>query len=597
MDPKKPSWNKFARLKFSQKKVNKRLQKLEKVSLRHAHKFVMARLDRLSSVRRNVSMWIILVMALTIVSAAQWIVGSNTYTTTAYSSGGSYSEGVLGPLETLNPLFARTSAERSAAKLLFAGLYKYDTAGSIKGDLAEKVTVNDKETEYTVSLKKGVRWSDGHELTANDVIFTLKLLADPETNSTISGWRSITSQKMDDWTVKFVLPASYAPFMHALTFPIVPEHILKDVNPSELREHSFGKLPVTSGPFTVRMLQNVTSDGSKKVLYLNANKSYHHGSPKLDRFQLYVYPTQGDIQKALRLREITGTPELIYNDQSPEIKNLYSADLRTINNGVYALFNTSSQFLQSKPIRQALALSTDVNAVRKEAALSTVSLNGPILSQYTNDTKSQEYDVAKAQKLLDKAGWPVSTASGVRQKDDQKLQLSIVTLRQPQYEKIAKKMAEVWKNELKIEAEVRVVDGNDASQSILQTVLQPRNFDVLIYELALGGDPDVYAYWHSSQATSTGLNFSNFNNVIADDALSSGRSKRSAERRADRYATFTKIWRQDVPAVALYQPKLDYIHLKSAKVLGENTRLVSATDRYADVLYWATEKKSVYKTP
>ena len=218
---------------------------------------------------------------------------------------------------------------------------------------------------------------------------------------------------------------------------------------------------------------------------------------------------------------------LIYNDQSPEIKNLYSADSRTINNGVYALFNTSSQFLQSKLIRQALALSTDVNAVRKEAALSTVSLNGPILSQYTNDTKSQEYDVAKAQKLLDEAGWPVSTTSGVRQKDDQKLQLSIVTLRQPQYEKIAKKMAEVWKNELKIEAEVRVVDGNDASQSILQTVLQPRNFDVLIYELALGGDPDVYAYWHSSQATSTGLNFSNFNNVIADDALSSGRSKRS----------------------------------------------------------------------
>ena len=144
--------------------------------------------------------------------------------------------------------------------------------------------------------------------------------------------------------------------------------------------------------------------------------------------------------------------------------------------------------------------------------------------------------------LLDEAGWPVSTASGVRQKDDQKLQLSIVTLRQPQYEKIAKKMAEVWKNKLKIEAEVRVVDGNDASQSILQTVLQPRNFDVLIYELALGGDPDVYAYWHSSQATSTGLNFSNFNNVIADDSLSSGRSKRSAERRADRYATFTKIW-------------------------------------------------------
>ena len=65
------------------------------------------------------------------------------------------------------------------------------------------------------------------------------------------------------------------------------------------------------------------------------------------------------------MREITGTPELVYNNQSDEIKNTYSSEPHTINNGVYALFNSTSQYLQSKPVRQALALSINVSEMRK----------------------------------------------------------------------------------------------------------------------------------------------------------------------------------------------------------------------------------------
>ena len=66
------SWNRFARLKVSSKDVNKRLRKIEKGSLRHAHKFVTSRLDRLSNVRRRVSVWIILVLVMIGASAVQW---------------------------------------------------------------------------------------------------------------------------------------------------------------------------------------------------------------------------------------------------------------------------------------------------------------------------------------------------------------------------------------------------------------------------------------------------------------------------------------------------------------------------------------------
>ena len=590
------SWNRFTRLKFSSKVVNKRLQKLERSSLRHARKFVTSRLDRLSSVRRNVSGWIILVMLMIGVSAAQWAASKDAYMITTYTSGGSYSDGVLGPLETLNPIFAKTSAERSAAKLLFAGLYKYDTTGNIKSDLAESMTVNQKETEYIVKLRKDLRWSDGKNITAADVVFTLKLLASPETRAEISGWQSIKFEKIDELTVKFILPSSYAPFVHALTFPVLPEHVLRGVRPSELREHPFGKSPVTSGPFAFRMLQNVTSDGSKKILYTVANDNYYGGTPKLERFQLYVYPSQNDIVKSLRTREITGTPELVYNNQSDEIKNTYSSEPHTINNGVYALFNSTSQYLQSKSVRQALALSVNVSELRKLLSSETEEMNGPVLNNFLDEkVKPKGYSVKKAKGILDAAGWKV--VGGVRQKDNQKLTLNIVAPKNENYEKLAKRLAEIWQKELNIATDVKIVDVNDVSQSILQNVLLPRNFDVLIYELAMGGDPDVYAYWHSSQATSGGLNFSNYNNAVADDALASGRSKLSKRQRMDRYGKFTSIWQQDIPAIALYQTKIDYIHLNSAKALAEDASLVSAVDRYTDVTYWSVNKTQVYKTP
>ena len=590
------SWNRFARLKVSSKDVNKRLRKIEKGSLRHAHKFVTSRLDRLSNVRRRVSVWIILVLVMIGASAVQWHISRNSFTTMAYTSGGSYSEGVLGPLENLNPIFAKTNAEKSAAKLLFSSLYRYDSTGNIKADMADSISVNDKETEYTVKLKKGLIWSDGRDLTVDDVIFTLKLLANPEVGAEISGWKSIKFEKVSDDSVKFILPSSYSPFVHALTFPIIPEHILKGADPLDLREHDFNKSPISSGPFKFRLLQNVASDGSKKILYLQSNSDYHGGAPKLDRFQLYAYSTQDDIAKSLRTREITGTPELIYNDQSAEIKSMYSAESHSLNNGVYALFNNNSQFLRSKAVRQALSLSVDTSKLRQSLSLSTEELSGPTLNKFLGKSpNSSSYDIKKAKSLLEAEGW--KSVNNVRQKGNDKLRLNVVVLKNSNYEKVARYLAQVWHDELNIESDIKVVDPSDATQNIIQTVLQPRNFDVLVYELSLGGDPDVYAYWHSSQATNNGLNFSNYNNAIADDALASGRSKISAKQRADRYAKFTAIWQADAPAIALYQPKFDYIHTRNVKALGANTEVVNPVDRYVDVQYWATEKKSVYKTP
>ena len=110
-----------------------------------------------------------------------------------------------------------------------------------------------------------------------------------------------------------------------------------------------------------------------------------------------------------------------------------------------------------------------------------------------------------------------------------------------------------------VAVEVNEVDTTSAASNFVQGVLQSRNFDVLMYELTLGADPDVYAYWHSSQASATGYNFANYSNQSSDAALASARSRLEPDLRTAKYAQFVQQWLNDAPAVALYQVSSEYL--------------------------------------
>ena len=131
----------------------------------------------------------------------------------------------------------------------------------------------------------------------------------------------------------------------------------------------------------------------------------------------------------------------------------------------------------------------------------------------------------------------------------------------------------------------------------MQDVLQTRNFEVLLYELAIGADPDVYAYWHSSQIGQTGYNFTSYTNKTVDANLASARSRLEPELRNAKYKQFVKQWYDDAPAIPLYQPAIEYVSLKEVESVKPGLSLVSNADRYADVIYWTVANDTVYKTP
>ena len=160
------------------------------------------------------------------------------------------------------------------------------------------------------------------------------------------------------------------------------------------------------------------------------------------------------------------------------------------------------------------------------------------------------------------------------------------------YERVANIVAERWRN-IGVDTKVQIADPATAQQE----VLSPRNYDVLIYQLHLGADPDEYAYWSSTQTGATGLNFSNYSSKRAEVLLSNGRTATDPHARKMRYLAFTKQWQQDNPAIALYQPSIYFVADDNVRALPRGSSLVDASHRYRGVENWTVRMGSVKATP
>ncbi len=588
-------WKRFREQSFNSKALSRRIKKVESVTTRHARHFISKRWRNMRYVRRHIAIWVLMVGYIIAASALQLMWYQQGYQTTAATSGGTYAEAVRGPLDTLNPLFAASSAEQSASQLLFSRLMTYDTTGHLQYDVASSMSVDATGKIYTLTLKDA-RWQDGLPLTAQDVVFTVNLIKNPATRSTITGWKDITASAPNDTTVVFTLPAVYAAFPNALNFPILPQHILKDVDPGNLRTSSFSSKPVGSGPFTFRLLQNTTVGSAHQTLRMVRNTNYYAGMPKLERLQLEIVASSDEVVKSLATSEVSAAVDLSASDITQVNTARYNIERKPINAGVYALFNTTGTMLKDKVIRQALQIGTNTTAIRQALGSGTPALYTPFVNgQLSGDVPAAPiYDVAAAKEMLKEDGWIIT--DGVLKKNGQPLTLNVVTIKDSDFETVLQKLAGQWR-QLGITVNTTVADPNSVSNNVVQNILQPRAYDVLIYQLNIGADPDVYAYWHSSQANELGFNFSNYSNPLSDDALSSARSRLEPELRNAKYITFAKQWLSDAPAIGLYQSTLQYVSSKQISTLQPSNVLVSPVDRYNNILYWTVNQKTVFTTP
>lgn len=585
------------KLRLGYKRLALRVKHAEGATQRHASRFILRRIENVRLVMTEIMIWLAAIALLIAGLGIQYSWNSQGSKKDGAKSGGVYVEGVIGNISTLNPLLAASEPEQAVSRLLFSSLYNYDVTGALHTDLAESMTVKDDKV-YTIKLRNAV-WHDGEKLTAEDVVYTINLIKNPQVRSPLRvNWLDISARAIDDSTVEFMLPAVYAGFSHALTFPVIPKHILQSVSPSSMREADFSSNPVGSGPFAVKRVQTSESTSSTDVVRMEPNTKYYGAVSTLSRLELRAYGNESLLVKAVNSGEVSAASGLSLSAADNIKSKQYSTKHWLLNKGVYLLMNNRSQTLQDARVRRALRYATDTSSIRATVGDNVARLDTPILqSQIAQKLPAApDYNLDKAKALLKEAGWTYNQGQW-KGKDGRPLAVAVTTSSgRDEYKKIVDALKRQW-SKLGVDVQLREIDTSSTTTSFVQSVLQPRDYDALLYELELGADPDVFAYWHSSQASASGYNFANYSNRTVDNDLVGGRSRTNSALRAAKYIQFVNQWLNDAPAIGLYQSVGSYVLNNGASIVEPRGSLNTMNDRYADVTTWSTGRASVYKTP
>lgn len=557
------------------------------------------RLAHLADVRRFVASWILLLVLLSGILALQTRALSGYYQVLQPAPGGTYSEGMVGNFTNANPLYATGLTDSTVSRLVFAGLLKYNSANKLVGDLAENWAADDSGKIYTVNLRPGLTWHDGQPLTADDVVFTFQTVQNPDAQSPLfASWRGITVKATDADTIQFTLSSSFAPFIYSLTTGIVPKHSLQNIPPAQLRSALFNTAhPIGAGPFSWDTIESVGSSPETREQHigLKAFADYYGGTPALQQFIVKTYYDETHLLSSFEKQELDAmvgldkTPDTLTARQEIEEYNIPL----TAENMIF--FKTDSEILKDVKIRQALVQSVNVGNIVHGIGYPVIVADEPLLRGqlgYNPAVKQLPTDTVQAQKLLDEAGWKQTTPGQIRTKDKVKLEIKLVAQNSTDYIYLTQQLKKAWAA-VGIGAQVTLLPDNE-----LQTTITDRNYDALAYGVSMGTDPDVFAYWHSTQADPRApnrLNLSNYKSAVADKSLEAGRNRLDPGLRAAKYLPFLQSWRNDAPALALYQPRFLYVVRGHLAGLDSRT-LNSASDRFANIENWMIREDHTVKS-
>lgn len=521
-------------------------------------------------VRRVTVLWLSSVALLITISFLQLRSLRPFYMQATGQPGGTYTEGIVGSITTINPILTESGANADAARLIFSGLTRYSRAGEIEGDLASSWTVSPNGLTYTFSLRPNVAWHDGQTLTADDVAYTISLIQNPDVHSPMaSAWQGVIVTTPNPQTVIVTLPVRYDAFINSTTVGILPKHVLQGTPADGLRASSFNQQPVGTGPFKINDFD--TDSGS---VSLQANTKYFRGKPKLDSIVLKVYASQAALQSAFRKHQVTGMARAA-NSTATSYGSGVDVHALRIPEEVALFMRTKSPALSDIKVRQAIAAAVD----RKDIIKSTLH----------NDADPLVVPALKEQ-LAIVQNIPVPDKNITNAKallGDKKLTLSLVTADTEDYRAVAARLAREL-GAIGIKVDVQAYDFTTLQQNYIKL----RNYDLLLYGLNAGVDLDPYPYWHSSQIKSPGLNVSQYTSTAADKALESARATADNRVRLARLSTFLGVWAKDAPAVMLYSPQYLYVTKDDVRGIVDG-QLMTAADRYYDVQNWTVHSKLV----
>ncbi len=509
--------------------------------------------------------------------------------------GGVYTEGVIGTPRHINPLLPDTSqADTILESLIFSSLLKADNNGGVQNDLAESWEEIDSGQVYLVSLRENLVWHDGQALTAQDVVFTLNLIQNPELQHPLNQFfKGIEVEAISNRTLKFTLSEPYRFFPQYLTFKILPRHLWSEVPANNFIFSELNLEPVGSGPYQLRKISGSLT--APLEYSLAAFPQYYLAGPYLNAVNVRFFNGEQQALNALRKKEISGLSNLPLN----EIDNLNDQANYQIFNPVAPeyfgiFFNEQLDILQDLKFKQALEAAIDKHAIVEQVFSGRAEV---IDSPFWNETEQvAKYNPDLAKELLAGLGWNDADEDGILEKKLSRsdrtaspLEISLTVLDTPENLRLSQ-LIQVNFQEVGIRLITKNIDLNEFNNR-----LRSGSFQLLLLGeiIPTGKNQDLYPFFSSEQSSPVGMNFSHYKNIELDRLLTNIRQE-TDDNLAELYSQAANVLRNDLVAIFLYRPQR-YFAVSDYFKLPAITFLQAESERLARINEWHIYTQRVWQ--
>jgi peptide/nickel transport system substrate-binding protein len=550
--------------------------------------------------------WQILIVLLAVVAIAVLLLGRQPVVQSNLPepvTGGVYTEGLVGAVGRLNPVFESLNpADRDLNNLLYSSLIRHDSRGIPQPDLAESWGVSQDGKVYNFTIRPEVVWHDGEPVTSDDILFTVEMLRDPDSplpEDLRALWDQVEINRLDEKNLQFILPEPFAPFLDYLTFKILPAHLVGHLTAAEMVDAEFNLEPVGSGPYAFDHF--LTEEGAITGVVLKAFDDYFPRRPYIDQLVFRYYPDSGGALDAYQAGDAMGL-SLVNPDALPEALdqsglNLYSGRIGDFGLIFLNLDSSEAPFFQDVAVREAL-----IRGLNRQKIIDrlmdgqAVLANGPVLPgtwAYYDGLEPIPYEPEKAISLLRAAGYTIPDSGGaVRQKDGEALEFELLHPDDPLYTAVAAEIQEDWSR-----LGVGVTTVPVPLGELVEDRLSGGNYQAALMELDAGRfpDPDPYPLWHEAQIDE-GQNYSRWENRTASEYLEQARVINDLNERARLYRNFQVLFNRELPALPLFYKV--YTYGVDEQVQGIRFGPVFTTgDRFQNILDWFLLARRAAETP
>ncbi len=412
-------------------------------------------------------------------------------------------------------------------------------------------------------LRPGIRFQDGHPLTARDVQFTYEAIMDPKNLSPrVSDYEPVKSvEVVDPLTVRVVYKRLYSPAIGTWAMGILPEHLLnaealekealsRDMDPAafSMRQSSFNRHPVGCGPFKFHQWK------SDQYILLTRFDDYWEGPPNYKKYVLRIIPDP----LTQEMEFYAGTLDS-YGVQPFQVKRLKADPRFQSFSGLsfgytYIGYNMRRAPFNDRRVRRALGMAIDADKIIRYVLNNQAErITGPFVKQtdyYNHQIKPLPHDPEKALQLLAAAGWK-RNAQGWLEKNGKKFQFTLITNSGNDIRRAVLAIAQDSWKQIGIDVRTDLLEWS----VFIQERVNKLDFDALVLGWSMGIDPDLYQIWHSSQTGPHQLNFIGFKNPRADELIVKIRQEYNHQRQVKYSHELHALIAREQPYTFLYVGK------------------------------------------